>query len=45
MKRLIGFVLFWIAVGMIIRMMLPNDFTGLVMICVLMLVGYNLFCS
>ncbi|WP_155957620.1 hypothetical protein [Eubacterium sp. 14-2] len=44
MKRLIGFILFWIAVGMAIMIFLPNEVLGILIILVLLLLGYNLFC-
>lgn len=44
MKRLLGFAFFLIAVGMFIMLILPNDFIGIVLIFVFMLLGYNLFC-
>ena len=43
-KRLIGFILFWIAVGMAIMIFLPNEVLGILIILVLLLLGYNLFC-
>ena len=44
MKRLIGFIFFWIAVGMAIMFFLPNEVLGILIIFVLLLLGYNLFC-
>lgn len=44
MKRLIGFIFFWIAVGMAIMFFLPNEVVGILIIFVLLLLGYNLFC-
>ncbi len=44
MKRLIGFIFFWIAVGMAIMIFLPNEALGILVIFVLLLLGYNLFC-
>lgn len=44
MKRLIGFILFWIAVGMAIMLILPFELLGVLIIFVLLLLGYNLFC-
>lgn len=43
-KRLIGFILFWIAVGMAIMLILPNVVLGVLIIFILLLLGYNLFC-
>lgn len=45
MKKVIGFALFFIAVGMLIMLMLPNVFGGLVLIFICLIVGYNLFCG
>ncbi len=44
MKRVIGFILFWIAVGMIIMQFVE---TGLLSICLIIFclaLSYNLFC-
>lgn len=45
MKKVIGFALFFIAVGMLIMLMLPNVFVGLALISICLIVGYNLFCG
>lgn len=44
MKRVIGFALFFIAVGMLIMMLLPNTFWGIILILGFLLLGYQLFC-
>lgn len=44
MKRVLGFALFFVALGMIIMMLLPNLFWGVIVVIILLLVGYNLFC-
>lgn len=44
MKRCIGFILFWIAVGMLLMLLIHNTLIGLILIAVLLLLGYNLFC-
>jgi len=44
MKRMIGFILFWIAIGMIIMMFIQNMFMGVLIVAILLLLGYNLFC-
>ena len=44
MKRLNDGILFWIAVGMAIMVFLPNEVVGILIIFVLLLLGYNLFC-
>ncbi len=43
MRRLIGFVLFWIAVGMALMMFLHSQLLGLIIIFLLLLLGYNMF--
>ena len=43
MKRIIGYTLFWIAMGMILMMVLPNNFLGIVIIGAALLVSYYLF--
>lgn len=45
MIKVIGFMMFWIAVGMIIGLIIENIFIGIVIIILLMLLGYNLFCG
>lgn len=45
MIRLIGFIMFWIAVGMIISLLIKNSL--LLCICiiiVLIILGFNMFC-
>lgn len=44
MKRVIGFALFWIAVGLILSLILPNTFIEVISIILCILAGYNLFC-
>lgn len=44
MKRLIGFILFWIAIGMFIMLFLHSNLVAILVISILLLVGYNLFC-
>lgn len=44
MKCLIGFALFFIAVGMFLALIIPNIFFELVIIAVCLMLGYNLFC-
>lgn len=43
MKRVIGYTLFWIAVGMLISFFICNTFWSVLLIFVLLLLGYNLF--
>lgn len=44
MKRMIGFILFWIAIGMLLMLFIHNMLIGMILIAVLLLLGYNLFC-
>ncbi|MBQ2987222.1 MAG: hypothetical protein IJE23_07050 [Tyzzerella sp.] len=44
MKRVMGFAIFFIAVGMVISMMLPGTFVEVLIIFICLLLGYNLFC-
>lgn len=44
MRRVIGFAIFFIAVGMIVAMFLPSTFVEVLMILIFLLLGYNLFC-
>ena len=43
MRRLIGFVLFWIAVGMALMMFLHSQLLGVIIIFLLLVLGYNMF--
>ena len=45
MKKIIGFALFFIAVGIIIMMFLPNIFVGILVALLSILFGYLLFCN
>lgn len=44
LKRIIGFALFWVAVGIILALILPNTFVEVLCIILCVLAGYNLFC-
>ena len=44
MRRIIGFAVFFAAVGMIIALILPNTFTEIIITLIFLLLGYNLFC-
>ena len=43
MRRLIGYTLFWIAVGMVIELFIESIFFSILLILFLLLIGYNLF--
>lgn len=45
MKKLIGFVAFLIAIGMLLMLVTHNRLVGLIIIALLLLVGYNCICS
>ncbi|MDD6305074.1 MAG: hypothetical protein PUA79_10740 [Lachnospiraceae bacterium] len=44
MKRLWGFIFFWIGIGMLVMLFLPSDVLGVIISILLLLIGYNLFC-
>ena len=45
MKRIIGCIAFWVAVGMLLMLLLGNEVLGIICIAILMVIGYNLNCS
>ncbi len=44
MRKLCGYTLFCIAIGMLIGIFIENTVCLVIIILVLMLMGYNLFC-
>ncbi len=44
MIRVIGFAMFFIAVGIIIMLFLPNKWCGAIIAIGLLIIGFNLFC-
>ena len=45
MCRMLGFIMFWIAVGMIIGLIFTGSmFWHIVIIIALIIIGYNMFC-
>ena len=45
MCRMLGFIMFWIAVGMIIGLIFAGSmFWHIVKIIALIIIGYNMFC-
>lgn len=44
MKRMLGFILFWIAIGMTIMLFLKNGILAIAMIILCLILGYNFFC-
>ena len=45
MKKIIGLVAFFIAIGMLIMLLTHNRLVGLIIIALLLFVGYNCFCG
>ncbi len=45
MKKLIGLIAVFIAIGMMIMLITHNRLIGLIIIALLLLVGYNCICS
>lgn len=43
MKRVMGFAVFFVAVGMMISIFLPNTFVEVLIILICLLLGYNLW--
>lgn len=44
MRRVLGLMLFWIAIGMLLMMLIGNNIVGIILVAGLLVVGYNLFC-
>ena len=44
-KQLAGFILFWIGIGMIVMLFMPNNFVGILIASGFMLLGYTLYCK
>lgn len=45
MRKMLGFILFWVAAGMILMLLVRNILVGLFIIALCLLLGYNLFCK
>lgn len=43
MKRIIAYTLFWFAMGMLVMLVLSNEFLGIILIAGCLLVSYYLF--
>lgn len=41
---MIGFILFWIAIGMTIMLFITNGLLAIIIIILCLILGYNLFC-
>lgn len=44
MNRILGFLIFWVGIGILIGIFLPNEFCAVLLAASLLLIGYNLFC-
>lgn len=44
MCRMIGFIMFWIAIGIIISMFIESVFLKVCIILILIICGFNMFC-
>ncbi|MDR0948717.1 MAG: hypothetical protein LBM69_04275 [Lachnospiraceae bacterium] len=44
-KRIVGLIIFFIAIGMLLMVLINNRLIGLIIISGLLFLGYNFFCS
>ncbi len=44
MRRALGLILFWVAVGMLLMMLIGNNIVGVILVALCLIIGYNLFC-
>jgi len=44
MNRVIGFMMFWMGVGMLICLLVHSQLIIIILAALLLLIGYNLFC-
>ncbi|MBO5483845.1 MAG: hypothetical protein J5979_01385 [Lachnospiraceae bacterium] len=45
MQRMLGFILFWIAIGMTIMFFIDNGIIAVLIIILCLILGYSLFCG
>ncbi len=45
MKKIVGFISFFIAIGMLLMMITHNRLAGLIIIALLLFLGYHCICS
>lgn len=45
MRRMTGFILFWIAVGLFLSLFIEEIVWCITLIVLLLLIGYNMFCK
>ncbi|MCD7833026.1 MAG: hypothetical protein LUF27_03855 [Lachnospiraceae bacterium] len=43
MRRLVGYTLFWVGLGMMVKMLFDSVLVSVLLILFLLLMGYNLF--
>ncbi len=43
MKRILGYTLFWFAMGMLVMLVLSNEFLGILIIAAALLISYYMF--
>lgn len=44
MRRVLGLILFWIAIGMLLMMLIGSTIVGIILAVCFLIIGYNLFC-
>lgn len=44
MNRVIGFMMFWMGIGMLMCLLIHSQFFVIILAALLLLIGYNLFC-
>ncbi len=42
MRRNIGLIMFWMAIGMLLMLLISSKLIGIIIIFILLIVGYNL---
>ncbi|MDD5900342.1 MAG: hypothetical protein PUC73_05525 [Lachnospiraceae bacterium] len=44
MKKVIGFILFWIAIGMLLSFFLRSTLLTVLLLILFLVIGYHMFC-
>lgn len=42
MKRNMGLIMFWMAIGMLVMLLISSEIIGIIIIFILLILGYNL---
>ncbi len=42
MRRNLGLIMFWIAIGMLLMLLISSKLIGIIIIFILLIIGYNL---